>query len=105
MYIVGQDFFGGKMIPLFVKALYDIDKPEAQDVNFDSPILNLLVQPLQKYERWINLKGIALGSPVIDEADIRGQVGDFAQENKLISNVENFFFKYAQDWLCKPAIK
>lgn len=33
-YIMGQDFFGGKMIPLFVKALYDIDKPENQDTDF-----------------------------------------------------------------------
>lgn len=41
------------------------------------------------------MKGIAMGSPVIDEADIRGQVGDFAESNGLISNVENFFFKYA----------
>lgn len=42
---------------------------------------------------------------MIDEADIRGQVGDYAESNKLISNVENFFFKYAQDALCKAAIK
>ena len=45
IYIVGQDFFGGKMIPLFVKALYDIDKDENSDYAFDSPILNLLVKP------------------------------------------------------------
>ena len=50
------------------------------------------------------MKGTALGSPVIDEADIRGHVGDFAEKNGLISNVENFFFKYIQEALCKPAI-
>ena len=83
------------MIPLFVKALYDIDKPENQDTEFDSPYLKLLVNPLQRWEEWINLKGIAMGSPVIDESNIRGAVGDYAQDNKLISNVENFFLKYA----------
>ena len=94
MYIVGQDFFGGKMIPLFVKALYDIDQPDRRDQDFRPPLLDLLVPPLQIWGKWINLKGIAMGSPVIDEADIRGQVGNYAESNGLISNVENFFFKY-----------
>lgn len=94
VYIVGQDFFGGKMIPLFVKALYDIDQPDRRDQDFRPPLLDLLVPPLQIWGKWINLKGIAMGSPVIDEADIRGQVGDYAESNGLISNVENFFFKY-----------
>jgi hypothetical protein len=60
------------MIPLFVKALYDIDQPDRQDKDFSPPIIRLLVPPLQRFSKWINLKGIAMGSPVIDEADIRG---------------------------------
>lgn len=34
LYIVGQDFFGGKMIPLYVQAIYDIDTPEYADSEF-----------------------------------------------------------------------
>lgn len=104
VYIVGQDFFGGKMIPLFTKALFDIDKWENRDADFRSPYLDLHVSPAQKWSEWINLKGVAMGSPVIDEADIRGQIGEYAVENKLISRVEKFFFKYVQDALCKPAV-
>lgn len=92
------------MIPLFVKAIYDIDKWENKDNDFRSPYLDLHVSPAQQYLEWINLKGVAIGSPVIDEADTRGEVGNYAVENKLISRVENFFFKNAQDYLCKPAI-
>lgn len=102
VYIVGQDFFGGKMIPLFVKAIYDIDKWENRDTDFKSPYLDLHVSPSQQYSQWINLKGIAIGSPVIDEADIRTHVGEYSVENNLISKVDNFFLKYAQEYLCKP---
>lgn len=41
---------------------------------------------------------------MIDEADTRGEVGNYAVENKLISRVENFFFQYPQEYLCKSAV-
>jgi len=92
------------MIPLFVKALYDIDKWENRDPDFNSPFLSQHVSPSQQWTKWINLKGVAMGSPVIDEADIRDQLGPYAVENNLFTNVQNFFFKIAQDNVCKPAI-
>lgn len=103
-YIVGQDFFGGKMIPLFVKALHEIDSPAGYD-DFTFPYQDTKVSPDQKWLEWINLSGVAIGSPVIDEAAIRSEVGSYAKEYKLISIVEKFALKYPQEWFCANAAK
>lgn len=102
VYIVGQDFFGGKMIPLYVKALYDIDKNKDE---FKSPYLDLHVNPNQRFSDWIRLEGVAMGSPVIDEAHIRGEVGAYANKNGLITKVQKFVLDRLEEDVCRPAIE
>lgn len=92
------------MIPLYVKALYDIDLPENRDSDFYSPYLEKNVSPAQQWSEWINLKGVAMGSPVIDEANIRSKVLDYAQKVNLITPVQKFFMDYPQDWFCRAAV-
>jgi hypothetical protein len=91
-YIIGQDFFGGKMIPLYVQAIYDIDNYDNQDNDFSSPFLVNNVAPNQKYGDWIKIRGVMMGSPVIDEANIRDKVPAYAKDKGMTNDVETFFF-------------
>lgn len=102
VYIVGTDFFGGKMIPLFVDAVWNIDNDK--DETYTNPFLVNNVPPNQRYLDWIKIRGVALGSPVIDEANIRDAAPAYAKDKGLVTEIYEFFFKYMQDWLCKPTI-
>ena len=93
VYIVGQDFYGGKMIPNFMEAIYNIDLPENADEEFTSPHITNKVEKNQKWSEWFNIKGVAIGSPVIDEAETRAQAGKFAEENHLVTAVDGFFLE------------
>ena len=65
MYIVGQDFTGGKYVPDFVQALQQLKKGEYEDAEFDETIM---ANSTKEWAEWINLKGVALNGPMMDEA-------------------------------------
>ena len=103
IYIVGQDFFGAKLIPQYVKAMKNIDT--FQDTDFNSPWLEYkLPKNFNSFSKWINLKGVAIGSPVIDEGEQREQGNIYAEKKLLISGVESFMLGYPLEW-CEQAIK
>jgi hypothetical protein len=66
------------MIPLFVKALHDIDSPAGFD-DFTFPYQDTKVSPDQKWLEWINLQGVAIGSPNIEEHTIRNEELNYAK--------------------------
>lgn len=64
MYLVGQDFSGGKYMPDFVQALQNLTKGEFEDEEFDDVFM---VNSTKEWAEWINLKGIMMNGPMMDE--------------------------------------
>lgn len=63
-YIMGQDFMAGRYIPAFVQALKDVKEELFEDKEFED---KYLAKSTKEWQDWINLKGIALNSPKLDE--------------------------------------
>jgi hypothetical protein len=72
-----------------------------EDNDFSSPWLEYkLPKNFKTFSKWINLKGVAIGSPVIEEGEQREQVAIYAEKKTLISGVESFILGYPMEW-CK----
>lgn len=75
-----------------------------EDSDFTSPWLEYkLPKNFNSFSKWINVKGVMIGSPVIDEGEQREQANIYAEKKLLISGVESFLLGYPLEW-CKMAI-
>jgi hypothetical protein len=101
MYIVGQDFVGGKYVPDFVQGLQDLKKGVYEDKEFDDVFM---VNSTKEWTEWINLKGVALNGPMMDEPLQRGETVKYAEKMKLVTSVNAFIMEYPGTW-CQNAIK
>jgi carboxypeptidase C (cathepsin A) len=100
MYIVGQDFAGGKYLPHYVEALQNLTKGLYEDQQFDD---KFLVNSTKEWAEWINLKGIAINGPMMNEPLQRAETVNYAEKMKLVTSVDAFIMKYPGQW-CSDAI-
>ena len=100
MYIVGQDFTGGKYVPDFVQALQSLKKGEYEDKEFDEAFM---ANSTKEWAEWINLKGVALNGPMMNEALQRNETVNYAEKMKLVTSVQSWVMKWPGQW-CSEAI-
>ena len=65
LYLVGQDFIGGKYLPVFAYAIDEVKNGKFEDQEFENMYLS---QSDKAWAEWFDLKGILVNSPVFDEA-------------------------------------
>ena len=95
MYIIGQDFMGGKYLPDFVQGLQDLKKGVYEDNEFDGVFM---VNSTKEWTEWINLKGVALNGPMMDEPLQRAETVKYAEKMKLVTSVNAFVMQYPGQW-------
>lgn len=100
-YIIGQDFIAGKYIPAFVQALKDVKEDTFQDSEFED---KYLAESEKEWQDWINLKGIVLNSPMMDDLVQKNQTRYYAEHKKLVTSAQSFFMKYPNEF-CLSAIE
>lgn len=91
LYIVGQDFAGGKYLPDFIQGLQDLKKGKFEDKAFDDVFM---VNSTKEWAEWINLKGVALNGPMMDESLQRAETVNYAEKMKLVTSVNAFIMQY-----------
>lgn len=73
----------GKYIPAFVQALKDVKEQNFEDTEFED---KYLVNSTKDWQDWINLKGIALNSPMMDDYVQKNQTRYFAEHKQLVTS-------------------
>mmetsp|Transcript_13233 Transcript_13233/g.20655 ORF Transcript_13233/g.20655 Transcript_13233/m.20655 type:complete len:315 (-) Transcript_13233:686-1630(-) len=98
IYIAGQDM-AGKYIPAFVKAIKEVKKGTYQDEAFED---KYLPDSKKEWAEWIQLQGIILIDPLVDDVQQREMNSRFAEKRGLINDVTGFFMDFVGKW-CREA--
>lgn len=100
-YIIGQDFGAGKHLPVFAEVISQIRGGTFEDEDFDEMFLK---DSKKDWGAWINLKGLVLINPLIDEFEQRNLTVQYSLFKKLVTDVQAYFMEYPIKW-CEDAIQ
>lgn len=81
-----------------MKALQDLKKGQYEDKEFDD---KFMVNSTKEWAEWIDLKGVAVNGPIMDEPLQRAETVNYAEKMKLVTSVDAFIMKYPLEWCQK----